>query len=77
MTVGELKRVLEENNVPSHMYMLMYDGFPNEAFCLARNDTGWEVYYSERGHKRDPIQFEKESAACEYLYNELKEYMQP
>lgn len=53
------------------MYSLLIGVFPNVAYCLIKNEDGWEVYYSERGEKSDIQQFASESEACEYL---LKNY---
>ena len=74
MTVEELKKRLDEIGVPDDLYSLLIGGFPNEAYCLIKNEDGWEVYYSERGQKSDVQQFENESEACEYLLEELKPY---
>lgn len=74
MTVEELKKQLDAIGVPDDLYSLLIGGFPNEAYCLIKNEDGWEVYYSERGQKSDAQQFENESEACEYLFEELKIY---
>ena len=74
MTVEELKKQLDAIGVPDDLYSLLIGGFPNEALCLIKNEDGWEVYYSERGQKSDVQQFENESEACEYLFEELKIY---
>ncbi len=74
MTVEELKRRLNEMNIPEDMYSLMIDGYPNESFCLIKTDNGWEVYYSERGQKSSAREFSSESEACEYLEHKLKKY---
>ena len=74
MTVEELKKQLDAIGVPDDLYSLLIGGFPNEAWCLIKNEDGWEVYYSERGQKSDVQQFENESEACEYLFEELKIY---
>ena len=74
MNVTELKAKLEVKKVPDNMYSLLVGGYPNEAFCLVENESGWEVYYSERGQKRGTKQFSTESAACEYLAKKLDKY---
>lgn len=74
MTVEELKKRLDEIGVPDDLYSLLIGGFPNEAYCLIKNEDGWEVYYSERGEKSDIQQFASESEACEYMLEELKPY---
>lgn len=52
MTVNELEKILIQKDVPQNMYSILVGGFPNEAFCLVKSDSAWEVYYSERGQKR-------------------------
>lgn len=52
MTVNELEKILIQKDVPQNMYSILVGGFPNEAFCLVKSDSAWEVYYSERGQKK-------------------------
>ena len=74
MTEEELKKQLDAIGVPDDLYSLLIGGFQNEAYCLIKNEDGWEVYYSERGEKSDIQQFASESEACEYMLEELKPY---
>ena len=74
MTIKELQSRLIEMNIPEDMYSIMVGGYPNEAFCLVKTDNGWEVYYSERGHKSSAREFASESEACDYLERKLKKY---
>ncbi|MEE3471494.1 MAG: hypothetical protein VZR24_12605 [Butyrivibrio hungatei] len=74
MVVEELKKRLDQIGVSDDLYSLLIGGFPNEAYCLIKNEDGWEVYYSERGEKSDIQQFASESEACEYMLEELKPY---
>ncbi len=74
MTTQELKNKLKEEGVPENMYSWLIGGFPNEAYCLIKKENGWEVYYSERGKKRGTKQFDRESEACEYMYQKLNKY---
>ena len=74
MTVEELKNQLDAIGVPDDLYSLLIGGFPNEAYCLIKNENGWEVYYSERGNKRGTRQFASESDACEYLEERVRKY---
>lgn len=71
MTVEELFKKLEKKEVPESAYSLN-GGFPNDAYCLFRNELGWEVYYSEGGEKKKARQFFDESSACQYLYDKVK-----
>jgi hypothetical protein len=50
-------------------------GLPNEAYCLAKVDGKWEVYYSERGNKTGLKIFQKEEEACQYFYDSLIEVL--
>lgn len=74
MTVENLKKKLNAVGVQDDLYYLLIGGFPNEAYCLVENKDDWEVYYSERGGKSDVQLFATESEACEYLFEELKNY---
>lgn len=74
MTIQELRNKFEDEGVPENMFSLLTGGFPNEAFCLIETKDGWEVYYSERGKKRNAKQFDCESKACEYMYKKLSKY---
>lgn len=74
MTVEELKKRLDAIGVPEDLYSLLIGGFPNEAWCLIKNEDGWEVYYSERGNKRGARQFKSESDACDYLDKKVRKY---
>ena len=74
MTVEELKKQLDAIGVPDDLYSLLIGGFPNEAWCLIKNEDDWEVYYSERGNKRGARQFASESDACEYLDKRVRKY---
>lgn len=68
MTKLELKKKLIEISVRTDLYSLD-GGFPNEAYCLNKNENVWEVYYSERGSKSNLRKFYSENEACDYLYN--------
>ena len=43
--------------------------FGSETYVLRESPAGWEVFYSERGHKRSHREFASESDACEYFRN--------
>ena len=74
MTVEELKKRLDAIGVLDDLYSILIGGFPNEAWCLIKNEDGWEVYYSERGNKRGARQFESEADACEYMEERVRKY---
>lgn len=73
MNCCELKRRLEELNVPKYDYSILGQKYPNEAFCLVYEDSLWKYYYSERGHRTGLKEFESESEACEYFYKQIME----
>lgn len=71
MKKEELRQKLIERGVPSDFYNLQ-GGLPNESLCLNYDNPYWEVYYSERGQKRDLKKFLNESEACDYFYSIVK-----
>lgn len=73
MTKNELKERLIREGVPEFLYSLSATT-PNEAFVLHQNGDKWEVYYGERGYKRDLQIFDNESDACENIYPKIKDY---
>jgi len=73
MNVTELELALQQMQVPKTMYLLLKGGRPHDCLCLVKEDL-WRIYYSERGGRWDLAEFEQESDACEYFYNELKPY---
>jgi hypothetical protein len=68
MNRQDLEEKLILAKVPSHFYKLD-EGFHNEAFCLYKKGSLWQVYYSERGIKTDLKTFYSENEACNYLYD--------
>jgi len=69
MKRNELWEKLKEEQIPEDAYSL-YGGLPNEKFCINKSQY-WEVYYSERGLKKQLNRFNTEDEACECLYNML------
>lgn len=62
----KLKQKLIELGVRQDFYS--FDGgLPNEAFCICKTPTGFEVYYNERGNKSDLKIFNSEEGACDYF----------
>lgn len=68
---AELKDRLQMEGIPEEMYSLE-GGLPGERLCLGQTETGWEVYYSERGLKSGLKHFDTEQDACGYFYNRLR-----
>lgn len=67
MNLDELKQKLAQSDIREDFYSLS-GGLPNEAFCINEMDTGWEVYYSERGSKSKRKFFPSENEACDFFY---------
>ena len=65
MKINDLKRYLQENQIPADSYSLN-GGLPSEAFCIERTEHGWRVYYSERGKKNEFGHFvcEEDAVKC-------------
>ncbi|MBI0578658.1 hypothetical protein IEC97_14940 [Neobacillus cucumis] len=74
MKKDELQLLLINANIPKDLYSLK-GGFPNEAFCLNKEDNIWEVYYSERGVKSQLKKFDSEDEACSYFYQTILELL--
>lgn len=63
MTHGELTEILYRLEVPSDIYRL--DGSHFElAHVLARRNSKWVIFLSERGSESDSTEFENEHDAC-------------
>lgn len=69
MNKKELVEKLTEKNIPKDIYSVS-GGLPNECFCLNYGER-WEVYYSEKGVKKQLFEFDTEDAACKYLFDKL------
>ena len=72
MDLRELERLLRAEGVRDDAYALG-GGLPAEAYCIDRDGAEWVVYYSERGVRTGLRRFSSESAACQYLLNELRD----
>lgn len=77
MNINDLQQKIDEMNVPSDSYSILKGGLPNEQLCIVKNETGWEIYYSERGEKSSINVFDDETSACEYFLEKLKKYSRP
>jgi hypothetical protein len=70
MNVEELRKVLEEEGVDPADYRIGVQ--PDEStYCLKKQGKVWQVFWFERGTRRDMQRFKSEAAACEYFLNQL------
>ncbi len=54
MNIIELEKKLASHKGEKEKYCLT-GGLPNEACCIEeRTDGKWQIYYSERGEKKQP-----------------------
>ena len=74
MTILELKKTLDENNVPRNLYNLEKSGLKDQRVCLENTENGWNVYYSERGQKFDLEKYFNEHDACMDLLQRLLDF---
>lgn len=65
----KLIRALQSAGVRPRAYSV--SGAEDLALCLDSVDGKWEVFYFEKGEKNYFKQFDSESAACTYMYEEL------
>ena len=71
MNKATLQARLDQARVLAEAYSLDGD-LPNERYVLSQEGSGsWEVYYSERGLKTNRHSFDSESAACEFLLDQI------
>jgi len=73
MTLQEFKASLAQEDVRSNV-VYFGDGLPTQSDQWAiTNDRGiWQVYYFERGEKRGERLFADEVAACDYLWDKIR-----
>ena len=71
MKSKELKKRLQQKNIPTDLYNLDGIGRTDERFCLEFTGSEWHVYYSERGIKTTYERFSSEDAACDFIYKQL------
>lgn len=72
MNKNDLQKVLDGEGFRPDCYDLD-GGLLPERLTLAKEETTWAVYYSERGEQTGKRQFATESEACEYLLAELRD----
>ena len=76
MTVIELKKKLEELNVPRSFYSINGD-LASDTYILNHVHNYWEYFYfDEKGRVMGYRRFESESDACNYFFQQLKIEMQ-
>jgi hypothetical protein len=72
MTLDHVKAILVEEKVPQWAYSI---GGLGSGECVGINHDGsgwWEVYFSERGEKRNIRSFADEDEACALFLSELE-----
>lgn len=70
MNRSELEAKLKSEKVSLWAYDLENVG-KDETFCLEKTDSGWSVYYRERGNRNGEREFKSEAEACAYLLEEI------
>ena len=72
MNLTELKKELEDNNVPERWYSID-EGLKPDACNLYKNYSLWEYFYlSEKGERMDCKIFDNDNAAYEHLLEKMK-----
>lgn len=71
MNIKELERELNQLNVPSSWYSFN-KLFREDRTCLIEEGGCWEIYFFERGQKKDIKQFSSEAEACSFLLRQMK-----
>ena len=71
MNKNELKRLLEEKQIPVYYYNLDGTGEVDQRVCLEKKGQEWIVYYSERGKRFDTKKYLIEAEACQDILNRL------
>jgi len=77
MNIQELKRKLEENEIPVNAYSLDGSLPMSSGYVLDREGKYWIAYLFEKGDRNGITKFEKESQACSYIYDALLAYYKP
>lgn len=70
MTKADLKKYLEDNNVPETLYSLD-GGTDEEKICLENVHGRWRVYHVERGKQTNEKYFQSEEEACNYFFDKI------
>lgn len=69
MDLAQLKTALDQIGVSARRYSLS-GGLPNGGFGVDHDDSGWTVYYSERGQRCYVLEnYPSENDACHRLWN--------
>ena len=72
MNIKELKKNIEELNIPKRRYSINGD-ISSDIYILQEVHTYWETFYiDERGGENDYHRFDNEHDACVYFLEELK-----
>lgn len=73
INVKTLKNRLENEMVPKSYYKI--GGYMEEALCIIKENEKWVVFEGERGIRFNEHCFEKESDACIFFMQRIKELL--
>ncbi|MEZ5306254.1 MAG: hypothetical protein R2684_03815 [Pyrinomonadaceae bacterium] len=70
MKIEELREKLLKEDVDKVHINILTTGDGDDRFCIDRNGDCWEVFFVERGIRREPeFSSEIESEACQYYFD--------
>ncbi len=75
MTVQEMTGLLRRAGVPDWFYVTDGGLGAGECFGIEPTQTGWSIYYSERGRKSPIDAFPDEDTACRSLIRHIDRMM--
>lgn len=74
MNASDLKNKLLEEGCNPDNFCIGPRGAASDVYCLTKNGSVWQVYYTERGCNSKPIyESVKESEACDYYFEKIME----
>jgi len=77
MNIKDLKRNLDENNVPRNSYSLNGELPMGSGYVLDFVYGKWIVFLFDRGGRYGESEYDNESDACLRIYNALLAYYKP
>ncbi len=73
MTRDDLVRIMAREGLPAGM-LCAPPRSPSDCFVLRERQSGWEIFYAERGLETALSTFPTEDAACRALLDQLRQY---